>query len=85
MAKTEVINTRVDPKIKRAVTAILKPIGLTTTDAINIFLHQVIIHEGLPFPVRKPNKMTAKAMKNAKAGKNLTYYASLDDLRDEFE
>ncbi|TAH32615.1 MAG: type II toxin-antitoxin system RelB/DinJ family antitoxin [Alphaproteobacteria bacterium] len=85
MAKTEIINTRVDPKIKRDVANILKPLGMTTTDAITMFLHQVVIHEGLPFDVRQPNKTTQRALKNARAGKNMTHYESLDKLRHEFE
>ncbi len=85
MPKTEIINTRVEPKIKKTATAILKSLGLTPTDAINMFLHQVIIHDGLPFEVRKPNKETLKAMRDLKAGRNMKIYSSLRELKDEFE
>ena len=83
--KTEVINTRVEPALKRSVAAALKPLGLSTSEAITLFLHQVALHKGLPFEVRVPNKKTQKAIKDALAGKNYKEYASLEDLKREFE
>ena len=84
MSKSDVINTRVEPTVKRSVEAILRPLGLTTTDAINMFLHQVMLREGLPFEVRRPNAVTRRAKSNAKSGKN-TKRASLDALKGEFK
>ena len=85
MSKTEVINTRVEPDVKRSVESILRPLGLTTTDAINMFLHQVLLQEGLPFEVRHPNALTRKALKNAAEGKNLHRYRSVSELKKEFQ
>jgi DNA-damage-inducible protein J len=84
MSKSDVINTRVEPSVKRSVEAILRPLGLTTTDAINMFLHQVMLREGLPFEVRRPNAITRRALRNARAGKN-TRRASLESLKNEFK
>ncbi len=80
MAKTEVINTRAEPKIKRAFTRVLKPLGLTATDAISLFIHQVVLEKGLPFPVRIPNKETQKAMRNVLKGKGTKRHESFEDL-----
>lgn len=82
--KTEVINFRVEPGLKRLAETILKRIGLTTTDAFTLFMHQLILQEGLPFEVKVPNKKTRKALKNAFEGKNLIKYNSLEDLIREF-
>ena len=84
MSKSDVINTRVEPAVKRSVEAILRPLGLTTTDAINMFLHQVMLREGLPFEVRRPNAVTRRALTNARAGKALKR-VSLDSLKNEFK
>jgi DNA-damage-inducible protein J len=84
MSKSEVINTRVEPSVKRSVEAILRPLGLTTTDAINMFLHQVVLREGLPFEVRRPNAVTRRAIENARAGKNIRR-TSLESLKREFK
>jgi len=84
MSKSDVINTRVEPSVKRSVEAILRPLGLTTTDAINMFLHQVVLREGLPFEVRRPNAVTRRALGNARAGKN-TKRTSRAALKAEFK
>ena len=83
--KTDIINMRVEPKLKKLAEKVLHPLGLTTTDAITIFLHKVVLEEGLPFDVKIPNKTTQKAMKNVMARTNLRSYRSLDDLRREFD
>jgi DNA-damage-inducible protein J len=41
MAKTALINARTEPDLKKEVEGILKKLGLSTTEAINIFFHQV--------------------------------------------
>ena len=54
MAKTETIHMRVEPNVKYEADAILGRLGMTTADAINIFLNQVILRHGLPFEVKLP-------------------------------
>jgi len=65
--KTSTIHLRVEPGIKADVEKLLDRLGLTTTDAINIFLNQVVLTGGLPFPVKitQPNKETLAAIKEA--------------------
>lgn len=46
------VRARVDSRLKRDSERILKDLGLTTTEAIRIFLHQVRRYKGLPFDVR---------------------------------
>jgi len=54
MAKTDTIHMRVSPDVKLAADSILSQLGITTADAINMFLNQVILRGGLPFEVRLP-------------------------------
>ena len=58
MAKTANIYTRVDPVIKDHAEQIRDQLGIPMSNAIGIFLRQVILHNGLPFdmtlPVSKP-------------------------------
>jgi len=65
--KTSTIHLRVEPNIKADVEKLLNRLGLSTTDAINIFLNQIILTGGLPFPVKvpRPNEITLAAMKEA--------------------
>jgi DNA-damage-inducible protein J len=50
--KESYVRARVDDRLKQETELILHKIGLTTSDAIRIFLHQVIHHKGLPFDLR---------------------------------
>jgi len=54
MAKTDTIHMRISPEVKSSAEAVLSQLGMTTADAINIFLNQVILRGGLPFEVRLP-------------------------------
>ncbi|MGC2061534.1 MAG: type II toxin-antitoxin system RelB/DinJ family antitoxin [Thermodesulfovibrionales bacterium] len=80
MAKTAMITTRVDPDLKSDAEKVLKTLGISTTEAINLFLSQVRLRKGLPFDVKIPNKTTQKAMKDAEEGRNLNSYAGVDDF-----
>ena len=65
--KTSTIHLRIEPEIKADVDTLLDRLGMSTTDAINIFLNQVILTGGLPFPVKipRPNKETLSALKES--------------------
>lgn len=64
--KTSPINVMVDTDVKVQATMILKEVGLSMSTAINLFLRQVINHDGLPFEVsKKPNKDTLQALREA--------------------
>ena len=49
MPKTETVHTRVTPEIKRKADAVFESIGLTTSQAIRLFLTALANHNGLPF------------------------------------
>jgi addiction module RelB/DinJ family antitoxin len=50
--KDAVIRARIDAKLKADAVAVLAACGLEVSDAIRLFLMQVIAHRGLPFAVR---------------------------------
>jgi DNA-damage-inducible protein J len=77
MGKTETIRARVEPELKRGAEAVLKKIGLTSSEAITLFLTQVRLTKGLPFPVRVPNKQTRHAIKETEARKNVETFGSV--------
>jgi DNA-damage-inducible protein J len=80
VAKTAMITTRVDPDLKADAEKVLRKLGISTTEAINLFLSQVRLRKGLPFDVKIPNKTTLKAMKDAEEGRNLSSYDNLDEF-----
>lgn len=48
------VRARVSPDVKRKSEKILKGLGLSTTEAIRLFLFQVTLRNGLPFPLTLP-------------------------------
>ena len=80
MAKTALINARTERDLKEEVEVILKALGLSTTEAINIFFRQVKMRKGLPFPVEIPNEETLKTFRDSEVGKGLIECKDADDM-----
>jgi len=91
MAKTDTLHIRIEPEVKKNAENTLNKLGLSTSEAINIFLHQVILTGGLPFDVILPryNTETEVAMQEARdiaSGKVSTKgYASAKELFEELD
>lgn len=80
--KTQVINARVEPKLKSSAEKIFKSLGMSTTDAISIFLSQVVLNKGLPFEVKIPNKETRAAIAEVRSGKGKRFTSSKDLMNE---
>src|ERR1700719_4558087 len=81
--KTGYITARVEPKLKARAARVLATVGVSTTDAITMFLRQVVLRNGLPFEVRVPNAETKRAieeLENPAKRSRLKRYASGDEL-----
>lgn len=52
--KTQVIRARIEADLKAEAAAVLAANGLELSDAIRLFMRQVVRKGGLPFPVRNP-------------------------------
>jgi DNA-damage-inducible protein J len=62
---------RIDAGVKKEAAHYLSQIGLTTSEAVRLFLHNVVLHKGIPFELKVPNAQTLQAMQEADAGINL--------------
>jgi DNA-damage-inducible protein J len=62
---------RVDSKVKEDAAHYLSQIGLTTSEAVRLFLHSVVLHKGIPFELKVPNAQTQQALKDIEAGINV--------------
>ena len=56
MAKTSNINVRLDSKLKEQAELILEQLGIPVSNAVNIFLKQVVMQRGIPFEVKLQSK-----------------------------
>jgi DNA-damage-inducible protein J len=57
-------------------------VGISTTEAITMLLHQIVLRKGLPFDARIPTEETVTAMAELDAGKGET---STDSTRSTFD
>lgn len=71
---------KLNPTVKKHTQAIFNELGLTMSDAINMFLKQVELHKGMPFDVRIPNEKTRRIMYEAEKGINVDDF-NIDELR----
>jgi len=65
MTLNATVRARVDEQLKHEVEEILKQIGLTTSQAITLFLNRIRYERGIPFELKVPNATTIKAMEEA--------------------
>lgn len=88
MAKTSTLHIRVEPSVKQRAEKTLNDLGLSITDAINVFLNQVILNDGIPFEIRKPkfNNETIQTLEDVKNGKNLSKtFDNVDEMFEELD
>lgn len=85
MAKTSMINARIEPKLKKEVERILERLGLNTTQAVTLFFRHVKNFRGLPFEVKLPNSTTEQAIDEARTGGKLKRFNSVKELAEELE
>ncbi len=81
--KTLMIHARIDPRLKKSAETIFSELGISTTEAIRLFLKQVELHRGLPFPVSVPNEETLAAMAEANNPATLKRYRSFREVRNQ--
>ena len=83
IVKTQMVHARIDPRLKKSAERIFTKIGISTTEAIRLFLKQVELHNGLPFSVSIPNKETVAAMMETEDVTTLKRYRSFRELREQ--
>lgn len=60
MKRTATVRALMDPNKKESVTQILNRIGITHSEAINIFYSLIEEYRGFPFDIKLPEKETRK-------------------------
>lgn len=83
--KTATIHTRIEPEIKNQAEQILSRLGITPTEAIRIFYHQICLGNGLPFSVELPNKCTAETLAKSRRGEEVESFASLEEMFETWQ
>lgn len=74
------IRARIEPNLKTEAERIFRALGLTASDAMNIFYAQVRLRNGLPFDVKIPNTVTRKTFDRTDRGKGLRAFKNKEAL-----
>jgi DNA-damage-inducible protein J len=80
MPKEAYVNVRVDKRLKARAEKVLSRVGITTTDAVTMLLHQVVLRQGLPFAARIPNKETRAAIAELESGGGPEFECSAEEF-----
>lgn len=57
--KTANVNVRIQEDVKTKAEQILESMGISRATAIDMFYRQIIMHNGIPFPVTIPRELPA--------------------------
>jgi len=83
MSKTEQVNVRIEPEVKKAAEAVFGKLGLTPSQAVKLFYRQAALQQGLPFELRIPNRETLAAMRELEEGKSIRRFDRFEDYMEE--
>ena len=63
--ETVATNIRIDEQLKKQSSQVLEGLGISLSGTINIFLRQLILHNGIPFKIEypKPSRFLKNAIK----------------------
>ncbi len=85
MNKTATIHARIEPQTKKKAEKVLMKLGLSPTEAIRLFYHQICLRGGLPFGVHIPNETTVKTLRKSRQGVDVETFDTPDELFASWE
>ena len=81
MALDATVRARIDVDLKEDVEKILSEIGISTSQAITMFMKGIKRERGIPFELKIPNEETLEAMREIDEG--ITEKVTLEQLKSE--
>jgi len=75
------VNVRVSKKVKTNAEKVLSELGLSMSEAVNIYLRQIALRGGIPFDLRLPNRKTVRAMRDVQQKRNLESFPDVESLK----
>ena len=89
MAKSANVFARVEPELKNEAEAVLDQLGVPMSNAITMFLRQIVLKQGLPFEVSLPHRrplvlseLTAEQWKAYATGKPPEKAQTLEPVKE---
>ncbi len=85
MARTATIQARVEPETKSEAQKILGALNISLSEAISMYLKQIIFHKGIPFELKIPTEVTARTLEKAEAGQDVHQVSDVKELFEELD
>jgi DNA-damage-inducible protein J len=81
---------RIDEDVKREVSELLNGLGMNLSEAINVYLRQIILQQKIPFEIKYPEfkPEVIAAMEEARVishDPNVKKYTSVDEMFEDLE
>jgi len=80
MARTSNVFARVEPELKTQAETILEQLGIPMSNAIGLFLRQVVLQRGIPFDMKLPQNKPLSVSALSDAEFNAEIEKGLSDL-----
>ena len=80
MNASATVQVRVDQRTKTQAKQVLAALDLSMSEAICLFLRQVVLHRGIPFEVKIPNALTRETLEKSERGEDVKEFATVDEL-----
>ena len=80
--RTANVFTRVDPETKEQAEAILNQLGIPMSNAIGMFLKQIVIQRGIPFGLKLPVSVPAAIGSMTREQFDMELQKGLDDISE---
>lgn len=79
-ARTANVYTRVDPETKEQAEAILNQLGIPMSNAIGMFLKQIVMQHGIPFDMKLPSSVPVAVGSMSKEQFDMELQKGMDDI-----
>lgn len=81
--RTANVFTRVDPETKEQAEMILNQLGIPMSNAIGMFLKQIVMQRGIPFEMKLPSSVPVTAGRLTKEQFDAELQKGMDDIAAE--
>ncbi len=82
MSRTSTVYARVEPEVKEQAEEVLNELGIPMSNAVGMFLKQVVLHHGIPFEVKIPIEKPLAYGSMTKEEFDAHIQAGLDDIKN---
>ncbi len=82
MARTSNVFARVEPEIKEQAEQVLGSLGIPMSNAVGMFLRQVVLQRGIPFEMKLPQEAPLAYSSLTKAQFDAEMKKGMDDIQE---